>query len=213
MPLHSSCKCSWALYCPSLCCSRLLTCSVRLLSKLPCCLLPRCHPCLGSWALLHPLCDRLWGLCCMLLCRSWSLLRSECLLPVLLRCLLLCRALGSAIAYPWACGCSSASRVPARGHFTVVVTFAWACGRACALCAFVHGRSAACRCTVFVCSRALCVVSRGWCATSSVCFGAPLLLTPRLAGARVPLVRCPARVVLPCAPPLCLAHLLCALFV
>ena len=92
--------------------------------------------------------------------------------------------------------------------------FAWACGRPSALHASPRGRPAACHRAAFVCSRAPCVVSRGCCATShSVCLGAPLLLTPRLASARVNLVRRPAGVVLPCAPPLILAHLLCVLLV
>ena len=63
---------------------------------------------------------------------------------------------------------------------------------------------------LFVCSRAPCATLRGWCATScSLCLGAPLLLTPELVLARVPLVGRPMGVLLPIAPRLLLAHLHC----
>ena len=68
VPLRSLCDCSRGRRCLSLYRSRLLSCSVRPLSWLSCCLLlvwPCCRLCLRPWALLRPLCDCSWALCCL----------------------------------------------------------------------------------------------------------------------------------------------------
>ena len=137
--------------------------------------------CLSSWVLRCP-----WALRRLLSRRSCSLRCPVCCLSWWPCCLLLRRLWGSVVAFAWAHGRLSAHRATAR--------------------------ATACRYAAFVCSRAACAVLRGCCATScTVCLGAPMMLTPELVGARVPLVRHPVAILLPITPPLLLAHLLCAL--
>ena len=67
-------------------CSRSVLCSALsfdLTAPPPALLLPRlrCRLCLSSQVRPRPQCDGSWALCCLLLCRSWSLPRSGCRLP------------------------------------------------------------------------------------------------------------------------------------